>query len=115
MTSGIAYRQGDILIVPFPFSDLRSIKQRPVLVLSKTHYNEISDDIITCGLTSNLKDEKHSVLVVNSNLLEGEIPRESRIKVDKLFTIEKSIVKKKIARLNKETFDKVRVEFQRLV
>jgi len=47
----------------------------------------------------------------DENLLEGKIPVKSRIKVDKLFTIEKSIVKKKIARLNNECMIKVRKEF----
>ena len=115
MTSGTIYKQGEIIIVPFPFSDLSNIKQRPVLVLSKTKDNENSFDVITCGITSNLKDIKHSILIDNSNLEEGKIPKKSRIKIDKIFTIEKSIVKKIIARLNKETFEKVKSEFINLI
>ena len=109
------YKQGEIVVVPFPFSDLSSIKQRPVLVLSKDNYNNNSDDIITCGITSNLKDLKYSVLIENKNLFEGEIPKSSRIKVDKLFTISQSIIKKKVGRLNKETFDRVKFEFYKLI
>ncbi len=109
------FKQGDIIIVPFPFSNLSSIKQRPVIVLSKTKDNEVSEDIITCGITSNLRGIKHSILIDNSNLEEGKIPKESRVKVDKIFTIEKSIIKKRIARLNKETFEKVKSEFINLV
>ena len=115
MRFGIQFNQGDILIVPFPFSDLRGTKQRPVLVISKTEYNDNGDDIITCGLTSNLKDSEYSVLIDNNNLSEGEIPIKSRIKVDKLFTLEKSIVKKKIAKINKEIMEKVKKEFLDLV
>ena len=109
------YNQGEIIIVPFPFSDLSSIKQRPVLVLSKNSYNESGDDIITCGITSNLKDARHSVLIENTNLEKGQIPAKSRIKVDKLFTIDKSIVKKKVGRLNKEAFNQVRNVFSTLI
>ncbi len=115
MKSGIMFKQGDILIVPFPFSDLSSVKQRPVLILSKTSDNEISDDIITCGITSNLKDAKHSVLIDSSSLEEGNIPAKSRIKIDKLFSIEKNIIKKKIGRINKEIFEKVKNEFYSLI
>ena len=57
------YEQGEILIVPFPFSDLSSIKQRPVLVLSKDIDNTSSNDVITCGITSFLKDTKYSILI----------------------------------------------------
>lgn len=109
------YKQGEILIVPFPFSDLSSIRQRPVLVLSKSAENERADDIITCGITSNLKDSLHSVIIDNENLEKGSIPKKSRIKVDKLFTLDKRIIKKSIARLNKETFELVRNEFRKLV
>jgi len=48
-------------------------------------------------------------------LEEGGIPAKSRIKIDKLFTLEKNIVKKKIGRINKETFEKVKNEFYGLI
>jgi mRNA interferase MazF len=109
------YKQGEIIIVPFPFSDLSSVKQRPVLVLSKNVDNEKVEDIITCGITSNIKDSKYSVLIENKNLIEGEIPKPSIAKVDKLFTISQEIVKKKVGRINKETYEKVKSEFIKLV
>jgi len=115
MKSGIMFEQGEILIVPFPFSDLSSVRYRPVLILSSNSDNIFSDDIITCGITSNLKDSKHSVLIDTSSLKEGNIPITSRIKIDKLFTIEKNLIKKKIGRINKETFEKVKKEFYNLI
>ncbi len=115
MTSGIQFEQGEIIIVPFPFSDLSGIKQRPVLILSKTISNRSKEDIITCGITSNIKETNYSVLISNHNLIRGQIPKQSRIKVDKLFSLEKIIVKKSIGRLNKETFEKVKKEFLNLI
>lgn len=109
------FSQGDIIIVPFPFSNLSGLKQRPVLILSNNHDNSMSDDIITCGITSNLKDSKHSVLIDNIDLEEGIIPLKSRIKVDKLFTLEKSIIRKKIAKINKNSLNKVSLEFGKLM
>ena len=107
------YKQGEIVIVPFPFSDL--IKQRPVLILSKNTDNEKVEDVITCGITSNVKDSKYSVLIKNEDLIEGEVPKISRVRVDKLFTISQEVVKKKVGRINKETFEKVKSEFVKLV
>ena len=115
MKSGIIYEQGEILIVPFPFTDLSSVKHRPVLVLSKNNYNNKTEDLVTCGITSHLKDESYSVLIDNKNLLNGKIPMTSRIKVDKLFTINKSVVKNKIAKVNEETFKKVKQELFNLI
>jgi hypothetical protein len=40
------YRQGDILLIPIPFSDLTSHKKRPVLVLSNDDYNSRTEDIV---------------------------------------------------------------------
>jgi len=115
MKSGITFNQGEILVVPFPFSDLTSIRQRPVLVLSKKEYNEKCEDIITCGITSNIKDDSFSVLIENFNLSEGKIPIKSRIKVDKLFTLNKGIVIKKLAKVNRNTFEDVKKELFRLI
>ncbi|MDD5192106.1 MAG: type II toxin-antitoxin system PemK/MazF family toxin [Candidatus Nanoarchaeia archaeon] len=115
MKSGTLFNQGEIVIVPFPFSDLSSIRQRPVLVLSNLVYNKNCEDIITCGITSNLKDTKYSVLVDKENMFEGLIPIKSRIKADKLFTLNKNIVIKKLGRINKNTFNKVKDELFKLV
>ena len=115
MKFGTLFKQGDIVIVPFPFSDLKGTKQRPVLVLSKSEYNDNCEDIITCGITSNKKNSGYSIMVDNKDLIEGNIPSPSRIKTDKLFTLNKIIVIKKIARVNKETFEKVKKEFFNLI
>ncbi len=115
MKSGIMFEQGDIIIVPFPFSDLSGTKQRPVLILLKSEYNRHTIDLITCGITSNLKDIDYSILIDNEDLEDGKIPIKSRIKVDKLFTLEKIIVKKRIGKVNNETFEKVKKEFINLI
>ena len=115
MTSGILYEQGDIVIVPFPFTDLSAAKQRPVLIISRNEYNSNTEDVITCGITSNFADTLHSVFIDNTHLLNGQIPVPSRIKVDKLFTVHQSIIKKKLCKLNKKTFEKVKEELFNLL
>lgn len=109
------FEQGDIVLIPFPFTDLTTTKQRPALIISKTDYNQKTEDIITCGITSNLQNSDYSVLVDNENLTEGSIPMKSRIKADKMFTLKQSLVNKKLAKLNTATLEKVRAELQKLV
>jgi len=57
------YRQRDIVLVPFPFSDLSMQKVRPVLILSNDAYNQQSSDIVVCGLTTNLTPAPYSIIV----------------------------------------------------
>ena len=115
MTFGIHFDQREIVLVPLPFSDLSTTKQRPVLILSKNEDTSQTDDLITCGITSNLKDSKHSIIIEPKDLESGYLPNVSRIKVDKLFTLEKSVVIKKLGKLNQTSFEDVKKEFLNLI
>tara|TARA_Y100000310_G_C20701281_1_gene830135 strand:- start:8412 stop:8762 length:351 start_codon:yes stop_codon:yes gene_type:complete len=115
MKSGIQYEQGEIVLAPFPFTDLSSTKQRPVLIISNNNYNEQTHDIVTCGITSNIRNAMHSIGLDSEDLTIGVIPTKSRIKVDKVFTLNKPLVIKKIAKINENTLNKVKQEFQNLM
>jgi mRNA interferase MazF len=56
MKSMIHYKQWDIVLVPFPFTDLSTTKKRPGLIISPNEYNK-SNDIIIAFITSNLLSE----------------------------------------------------------
>lgn len=49
------YKQGDILLVPIPYSDMTSMKKRPVLVLSNDLYNKQTEDIIVAAIQLHVK------------------------------------------------------------
>lgn len=87
--------QRDILLISFPFSNLQAAKVRPVIVMSNDSYNSKSDDFIAIPLTSNLKLRDHTLLVTSKELESGKLIVESKAKVDRIFSIEKSLVRKK--------------------
>lgn len=89
----MTFEPGTIVMVPFPFSNLRSKKTRPAVVLSRRDYNERNSDAVVCAMTSNLINAAHSVLVSQRDLVEGTLPRDSRVKVDKLATLEKTLMR----------------------
>lgn len=99
-------RQRDILLVPFPFSDQSGQKVRPVLVLSHDTYSQFGEDIVVCGITSNLKMNKYSILIDGKNLDAGKLHEKSCIKVDSLLKISKKLIIKNIGTLNQATFQK---------
>jgi len=115
MISGTKFEQGEIVLVPYPFTDLSEIKNRPVLIISNNMHNVDSEDIVTCGVTSNLKNSEFSILVDNKDIIKGSIPIKSRIKTDKIFTLKQNLVKKKIAKVNDITFEKVKQEIIKLL
>ncbi len=57
MMYGTIFEPGDIILVNVPFTNFIESKQRPALILSNPNYNSKSDDIIICGITSNLGQE----------------------------------------------------------
>ncbi|HLD02071.1 MAG TPA: type II toxin-antitoxin system PemK/MazF family toxin [Candidatus Nanoarchaeia archaeon] len=108
MTSGTSFRQKDIVVVPLPFSDLSSAKQRPALILSNDAYNSSCGDVLVCGITSNLKDASYSTLIDINDFKQGSLPVLSRIKADKIFSLDKSIIRKRVAVLSEEKFEEVK-------
>lgn len=101
---GMKYSQREIVLVPFPFSDLSTTKKRPVLIISNDDYNSKHDDVVVCVITSNKFKDDFSVVIKDDNLEYGFLPEESTIKYHKLFTINKSKIGKKFSIVNKELF-----------
>ena len=114
MKSGINFEQGEIILVPFPFTNLRATKKRPVLVLSKTEINRRFADFVSCGVTSNIQNAEYSVLIDQNDLKFGYLPKPSRVKTNVIFTLEKSSAIKSLGKLKDSTFRKVREEFLKL-
>ena len=46
------YKRGDIVLVPFPFTDFSTLKQRPALVISSNTFNNSREDVILVAITS---------------------------------------------------------------
>ena len=110
------YRQRDIVLVPFPFSDLSRQKIRPVLVLSNNDYNRRSSDILVCGLTTNLRQSPYSVIVDVSDVeMPGTLRHRSKIKADAIVSLEQSLLLKRIARLRGGVFLQVLAQVQSLI
>jgi mRNA interferase MazF len=51
----MAYKRGDVLLVPFPFTDLSATKVRPCVVVSSVAYHRTQPDIVLAAITSNVK------------------------------------------------------------
>ena len=86
------YKQGDILLIPVPFTDLTSTKKRPVLVLSNDKYNDKTNDILVAAITSNISEKDYAVMISKTDLDIGELKVDSCIRVDKIYSLSQAIV-----------------------
>ena len=51
----MGYAFGDVIPVPFPFTDQSATKQRPAVVVSSSHYNAERPDLILLAITSQVR------------------------------------------------------------
>ena len=84
-------KRGDIILVPFPFTDLSSQKTRPALILSA---GKTEGDLIALAMTSRLTND--ALPIEERDLIEGHLPVRSFVRLDKIATLNISIVKKKV-------------------
>ena len=103
-------KQKDVVLLPYPFTDLKGKKVRPALVVSNDFVNSKSKDCIMLPLTSVIKDEPYSIVINQDDLSSGQLIKSSRIKVDKIFTVEKRLIVMRIGTMSNNTFEKVKAE-----
>ncbi|MEG4810617.1 type II toxin-antitoxin system PemK/MazF family toxin [Microcoleus sp. F8-D3] len=59
--------KGDVVVVPFPFSDLTQAKRRPALVIATL----AGDDLILCQITSQNITDRYAIALQSSDFSEG--------------------------------------------
>lgn len=50
-----SYSFGEVLLVPFPFTNQATTKKRPTVVISSNAYNQQKPDLILMAITSQIK------------------------------------------------------------
>jgi len=84
--------RGDVVVVPFPFSDLTQAKRRPALVLATL----TGDDVILCQITSQSVRDRYSVLLTSDDFVSGNLQKDSNIRPNRLFTADRGILLYKV-------------------
>ena len=106
------YKQGDILLVPFPFTDQSSSKQRPAVVLNGESYNRDHPDIILAPITSKVAITSDEVAL--SDWQSAGLIKPSAVK-PVLSTFETFLVRRQLGTLTSADIDAVRTLFQRIL
>ena len=95
--------KGDVVVIPFPFSDLSQSKRRPALVLTVLQGN----DLILCQITSKNVKDNYAIAVGENDFVAGNLNHESNIRPNRLFTADSQIILYRIGQINKIKFAQV--------
>jgi mRNA interferase MazF len=95
--------RGDIVVVPFPFSDLSQSKRRPALVVASLEGN----DAILCQITSKTIKDTYSVSIDDLDFASGSLKQPGNIRPNRLFTADSHIILYRVGSLKQDKLTQV--------
>ncbi len=93
--------KGDVVVLPFPFTDLSCSKKRPALILS----NIKGDDLLMLQITSQNVKDSYAIPLLETDFQSGTLQKNSNIRPNKIFTLDKKIILYKIGHLTNAKID----------
>jgi mRNA interferase MazF len=92
---------GDVLLVPFPFTDQTAVKQRPAVVVSSEAYHRDRPDLINLAVTSQFRVGDKIGEAAVAEWEEAGLLKPSVLK-PLLATLERGLVRRKLGRLGRD-------------
>lgn len=104
--------KGDVVVLPFPFSDLSASKKRPALVIAPlgTH-----NDVILCMITSRQTKDTSAIAITDEDFVRGGLPHDSNIRPNRLFTADASLILRTAGTLSPDKTSEVVAEIIRII
>lgn len=93
--------KGDIVLIPFPFTDLSGAKNRPAFVLASSQY-----DITVSFISTQLKWKEVTDITLKPTKENG-LKKESIIRLSKLATIDKELAIGLLGRVNSKNIQAI--------
>lgn len=97
------YQPREVVLLPFPFTDLSANKKRPVLILKLPNFQ---GDFLAVQITSQSGFENALALEQNDFEL-GLLPKTSYVRPDKLITLNESLVVQRMGRISEKAFTRI--------
>jgi mRNA interferase MazF len=107
--------QGEIVLVPIPFTDLSGHKRRPVIVVSNNDYHRQTADFVAVALTSQPQPTPYGFLITSSELVIGTLRRPSQVRVDKVYTLAQAIIVQLFGKVGDAVLNRIRTQFTDLI
>jgi mRNA interferase MazF len=115
MPSTTAYSFGDVVLVPFPFTNQTASKKRPAVVVSSNTYNERRHDVIVMAITSQVLRPAGAIGEVLLDDWKGAgLPKPSLVKAV-VATLEQPLIVRKLGSLQDSDLRSLRLALQRII
>lgn len=98
------YKQWDIVLIRFPFTDLTNYKLRPALVISNSEFNKY-DNLMLIWIYWNKWNINYSLPIKQDNLNNWKLKKLSFFRFQNIFSLEKSLIDRKVANLKKDCLE----------
>ena len=95
--------KGDVIVLPFPYSDLSQVKRRPAIVVGLSS----GGDIILCQITSKTVADGDAVPLGSADFVMGALSQPSNIRPNKLFTADSQTVLYQVGAVKQSLLDEV--------
>lgn len=90
--------RGDLVLIPYPFTDLSASKRRPVLAPTEP---DAYGDFIALSVTSRPRPE-NGIPLTAAGMEHGTLPVASWIRTDRIVTLSVGLVVKKIGKVSEK-------------
>ena len=90
----------DVVLLPFPFTNLSATKRRPALVLHRYDWPKLPDHFLVAMITSQLDGLKLPEDFLIQEWEKSGLPKPSLIRLGKLVTLDGSLLIKKLGTLS---------------
>ncbi len=101
---------GEVVVLPFPQTNLQSGKRRPALVV----VDFPGDDLVLCQITSRARSDGYSVPLATADFTRGRLAVDSFIRPNRLFTVEQSVILYAAGKVSDAKLQEVKVKIRQL-
>ena len=106
-------KTGDIVLIPFPFAELTSVKVRPAVVICET--KDKYKDIVVSAISSIVpKDLSENEILIRPGK-ENKLKADSMIKVDRIVTVKRDDIIAELGKLEPKQVALFKTKFKNLV
>ena len=102
-------KKGDIILIPFPFTDLSGSKFRPAVIII-----ESEEDVTVCFITTQFKWQSEFDMKLEPSDLNG-LKRPSLGRLNKFATVDKDLIIGLIGSLDKQNTQLLNLNFNQIL